>query len=126
MFVAATGFFLFSYFLLFQVEPDEVRLLGSWGFRVFHLLYLLILVPSALWMPLTLEMIVNPSSGLWLAIRLTLWIVGIASAGLIMALVALRPRGSRVSYWLAVAGSIAFSVQTAVIDAIVWVHYYPA
>jgi len=125
MLFAAAGYFLFTYFLFFRVDPQEVRVAHRFGFPVFRVLYLAILLPSALWMPLTFEMLENPSSNLWLAIRLVLWIVGLGSVALVGALLSLRPRQPVRTYWLAVAGSIAFTVQTALIDALVWTAYFP-
>jgi hypothetical protein len=126
MFFAAAGYFLFTCFLFFRVDPQNARIAQRFDFRAFNLLYAAILVPSALWMPLTFEMIENPSAILWLAIRLVLWIVGLGSMALVGALLTLHPRQPPRSYWLAVAGSIAFTVQTALIDALVWTAYFPA
>jgi hypothetical protein len=124
--LAAAGYFLFTYFLFFRVDPQKARIAHRFDFRAFNLLYAAILVPSALWMPLTFEMIENPSATLWLTIRLVLWIVGLGSVALVGGLLTLRPRQPTRSYWLAVAGSIAFTVQTALIDALVWTAYFPA
>jgi hypothetical protein len=126
MLLAAAGYFAFSYFVLFRVPgraaPDGVARIDL---ATFNLLYLLILVPSALWMPLTLIMLESPSGGLWLAIRLVLFAVGIGSLGLLGALVAVRPHTPSVAYTLAIAGSIAFCSQTVLLDALVWPAYFP-
>jgi VanZ family protein len=90
------------------------------------LLYTVILVPSALWMPLTFAMMQQPSSGLWLAIRLTLAFVGTGSLGLWVALLTLRPRQPAWAYGLAVIGCMVFCVQTALLDAWVWPAFFPA
>jgi sortase A len=71
-------------------------------------------------MPLTFGMLEEPSKAVWLAIRLVLAIVGLASLGLVFALLRLRPRRPRWAYWLAVAGSVAYTIQTALLDAQVW------
>src|SRR5512144_1568173 len=71
MFLAAAGYFAFSAFV-FRLDPERTRIAGRFGFGAFHVLYALILVPSALWLPLTFEMLEAPSTGLWVAIRTTL------------------------------------------------------
>jgi hypothetical protein len=124
--VAAAGYFAFTSFLLLRTDPDTMRVAGCYSFGLFNLLFVLILAPSAAWMPLTFEMLENPGPGLWLAIRLVLWTVGLASLALIGALWALRPREPIRAYRLAVAGGLAFAIQTAVIDAVIWVFYFPA
>lgn len=126
MLLATAGFFAYSCFLLFCVDPVEVRVAHRFGYRLFPVLYTLILVPSALWMPLTAALIDHGSAILWAAIRLVLLVVGVASVGLLAALVALRPRQPTWAYRLAVAGSVAFSIQTALLDAVVWVALFPA
>jgi len=124
MFVAAAGYFAFTLFLLFAVDANVARVAQKLDITVFNILYAAILVPSALWMPLTFAFAGNPSAGLWLAVRLALWIVGLASLAFIIALLALQPREPAWAYWLAVAGSVAFTIQTGLLDAIVWVTYF--
>jgi hypothetical protein len=126
MVLAAGGYFAFTLYLYFRVDPEEARIAGRFGFSLFPVLYLMILVPSPLWLPLTAAMVREPSSALWLAIRLTLALVGLASVGLLLALLGLRPRQPAVSYWLAVAGALAFSFQTAALDLFVWTALFPA
>jgi hypothetical protein len=70
-------------------------------------------------------MLTQPSDVLWLAIRLALALVGLGSLGLVGALLTLRPQPSTWLYWLAVGGSLVFTVQTALIDALIWPAYFP-
>jgi hypothetical protein len=126
MFMAAAGYFLYTYFLLFRANPQVVRVAGRFGFNTFNIIYVLILFPSALWMPLTFKMIAVPSPLLWIAIRLILWCVGLFSLTLIIALICLRPRKPAIAYWLAVVGSTVFAVQTVILDAIMWVIHFQA
>jgi hypothetical protein len=126
MVLAAAGYFAFTYFLFVHVDPDRARIAGRFGYSLFHGLYLLILAPSALWLPLTSVMIQQPSSLLWLGIRLVLALVGLGSVALLFALLSLRPRQPPVAYWLAVTGAVAFCIQTAVLDLFVWTAFFPA
>ena len=109
MALATMGYFAFTYFLLFRVDPDRVRIAGRFDYGLFHGLYLMILVPSALWLPLTSAMVQQPSSILWLGIRLALAAVGLGPMALL----------------LAVVGSLAFCIQTAVLDLFVWTALFP-
>jgi hypothetical protein len=121
MFLAAAGYFAFSFFLAFRLERAGEPALGLGSFNAF---YALILVPSALWMPLTFSMLEAPSDGLWWAIRLTLSAVAVGSLGLLGGLLAVRPSPPSLAHRLAVAGSVAFCFQTAVLDAVVWPAYF--
>ena len=126
MLLATLGYFAYTYFILFRLDPEQTQIAGRFGYGLFYVLYLMILVPSALWMPLTRTMLQQPSPGLWLAIRFALAVVGLGSLGMLSSLLALRPRQPAWAYWLAVVGSAAFSIQTAVLDAFVWPAFFPA
>lgn len=124
MLLGAAGYFAFTYFLLFRLAPETSRIAGRFGFGLFNLLYAAILLPSALWMPLTLLTVSQSSPALLWLVRLDLWVVAVASLGLLGALLALEPRQPRWAYRLAVAGSIFFCLQTVVLDAMVWVSLF--
>lgn len=125
MLLAAVGYFPFTYFLLFCVDADRARILGRLGFGWFNALYAMILIPSALWMPLTFSLIETWSPGQWAAIRIVLALVGVGSLGLLAALITLTPARPRPLHLLAIAGAVAFCVQTALLDATVWPAYFP-
>jgi hypothetical protein len=118
MLAAAAGYFPMTGFVLSRLQHAP---------RVFLALYALILLPSALWMPLTFAYLESPSAPLWWTVRGVLLLVGAGSLGVLAALLA-QPRGSegRGRGWAAaVAGACAFSLQTALLDALVWPAYFP-
>ena len=120
MILSALGYFAFLYFILFRLVPIQVSISGIFGFSLFYVIFLMILLPSAFWMPLTNAYVGNPTSGLWVGIRTVLAIVGLASIALVWALLSLQTKVPGISYWLAVAGSSYFAFHTAVLDAIIW------
>lgn len=124
MFAAAAGYLTFTFYFFFRVDPSRATVGGRPAFPVFTLLYVAALAASALWMPLTLEMVDRPNDALWLAIRIVLAVTGIASIGLIWAIYVVEPRGSNAWRWAAVIGAVAFTWQTAVLDAAVWPAYF--
>jgi len=124
MLLAAVGYFPFTYYLLFRTDPDRMLIAGRFRYGLVNLLYALALFPSALWMPLTFAYIAQPSPILWLLTRAALATVGLASLGLLGALLTLRPRESGLAHRLAVAGAAAFCVQTALLDAIIWPAFF--
>jgi hypothetical protein len=125
MLAATAGYFAFTFFVLFRLDPGEARISGRIGYAGFLGLYALILIPSALWMPLTFAMLEAPTAWLWAAIRLVLATVGVASLGLVLAVRRVRPTRGTHARRLAVAGALAFTFQTAVLDAIVWPACFP-
>jgi hypothetical protein len=125
MFAAAAGYFPMTAHVLFGLSRG-VRLAGGAGWSLFPALYALILVPSALWMPMTFAHLESPSPALWLMIRIILLTVGVASLGVLAAFVSADPPGhAKLRRW-AIAGAAAFCFQTAVLDALVWPAFFPA
>jgi hypothetical protein len=125
MLLAAAGYFLFTYFVFFRLDPDRVRVSSRSGFGAFNTLYALIMISAALWMPLTFAMLEAPGTGLWIAIRGVLAITGLASVGLFVAIASVRPHEAPLARRLALVGCAAFCLQTAVLDALVWPFYFP-
>lgn len=124
MLTATGGYFAFAQHLFFRAAPDDTRF-GRLPFTALHAIFALILLPSAVWMPLTFAYLDAPSAGLFLVIRVVLALVGLGSLALVVALLRMQPRGPRVSWALAVVGSLLFTFQTGVLDALVWTHYFP-
>lgn len=120
MFVAATGYFLFTYFLFFRVDAGRAVVAGRMGFGLFNVLYVLILVPSAIWMPLTLHYIEDPAPLTWKLIVAGLWTTGLASLALIASIATLQPHEPSLAWKAALLGSVLFAGQTFVLDSCVW------
>ncbi len=119
MILSALGYFAFLYYILFRLNPSEVTIANTFGFSLFFAIFILILLPSALWMPLTNFYVNTPSTGTWVIVRIILALVGIGSIALVWALLYLQAREG-VAYWLAVAGSGYFAFHTAILDAVIW------
>jgi len=124
MFLAAAGYFAFIYFVLVRLDPPTTRLWGRLGFGAFNTIFAAILIPSALWMPLTFAAVELSSVTLLWLVRLVLTVVGLASLSLLVALLNVEPRRPPWAYWLAVTGCAAFCVQTALLDMIIWAAYF--
>ncbi len=120
MILSALGYFAFLYYIFFRLDPAQTSIAGISGFTIFYVIFLLILIPSAFWMPLTNMYVSNPSTGLWVWVRTVLAIVGLAAIALLWALLTLQGKVPGVSHLLAVVGSGYFAFHTAILDAIVW------
>jgi hypothetical protein len=125
MLLAAAGYFPMTAAVLFGIDATRARVAQRFGYGLFVILYASILIPSALWMPLTFEMVAAPSPLLWAAIRGCLALVGLGSLGVLAALALVRPGPSPALRALALAGAAAFCLQTAVLDALVWPAFFP-
>jgi hypothetical protein len=124
MILAALGYFAFMYYIFFRLNPSEVSIAGTFNFSLFYAIFLVILIPSALWMPLTNMYVGNPNTGMWIWVRIILILVGLDSIALVWALLSLQTKTPGISYWLAVVGSGYFAFHTAILDAIVWAELF--
>lgn len=123
--LAAAGYLLFLYFILFQLDAGTVQIWGSDGFLVLDIIFAVILVFSAFWMPLTYKLIETQWRGWWFYIRMVLFFVALGSLALLCAFLMISQKEPAWSYWLAVAGAVVFFIQTGIIDAFVWTAKFP-
>jgi hypothetical protein len=120
MILSALGYFAFIYFILFRLIPGEVDIGGRVGFTILFAIFLVILIASAFWMPLTNMYVRNPANTTWIVIRTVLALVALGSISLCWALLSLKTTNHGIAYWLAVTGSGYFAFHTTVLDAILW------
>lgn len=116
MLLSAASYFAFMYFILFRLNFSSISL------PLLITAFLGILVASAFWMPFTNMYLSNGIVWLWLAVRLSLVIVGLAAVLLAGLLIAYS--GSGTSYWLAVVGSCYFAFHTAILDMLLWPVFF--
>lgn len=124
MFLAAAGHFAFLNFILLRLKAETTTVFYRYGYGVFNLIFVGILIPSALWMPLSLAYLNHPAAGLLWTIRMVLWLVALSSLALLAALMTVQPRQPKWAHLLAIIGSAAFCFQTVLLDAIVWVVFF--
>jgi len=118
MFVAASGYCVFTPALFLHAEPDRARLAFGLGYGALHAMYAALLVGSMLWMPLTKW---HMDGGLPFAfVVLDLWIVAAASLALLATTARLTPPLPGAWGVAAPLGAGAFCVQTVLLDALVW------
>ncbi len=125
MLLAAAGFFPFTYAFVFTLDPERPLPGSGLPYRFLHLCYALVLVGSALWLPLTAAMLSAPGPLTWWAVRGVLALVGLGSTGLLLVLAQLVRQRGGASAWLGLVGCLPFWLQTAVLDALVWPAFFP-
>lgn len=114
MLLAATGYLsAFAFFAFKLSHKDFGRLM---------LPYTLILIPSALWLPLTVAVLQQPSEWLWWIVRVDLFAVAIG--GLLLFPNIVQTPAARGLKALVMLGLLFFFLQTGVLDALVWAHYF--
>lgn len=119
MFLAAAGYFVFSTYIL-HLSPEDTMIQNQPGYRVFMFAFAGILIPSALWLPLTVLAVGQTNQALVWLVRLDLALVALASIGMFISLLMVKPRKTFWYHRLAILGCVLFCFQTVVLDAIVW------
>ena len=125
MLLAAAGYFPFTWLFVVRTKPDEFHAITGFRYALLFGLYALVLLGSALWLPMTARMLLAPDAQIWGGIRIVLALVGIGATGiLLLAFRVALTRGGAAS-WAAAIGSIPFFTQTALLDALIWPAYFP-
>lgn len=125
MFVAALGYLLVTGLFVFRVEPEDARLLGGRGYGLLLPIYALILLPSALWLPLTRWQLGDPSLLRFALVWLDLLAVALGALALIAAVFSLRPRPPARLRTPALLGAVGFAIQTVILDGLLWPLWFP-
>ena len=122
MLLAALGYLWMVWgHLLWQSEFSSIRLRGYDAAWLIVAIDATILLLSALWMPLTVAAIQRQSQMLRYVVFAVLWGVAGATMVLVWAEASMESSAPSWSHRLAIAGSLAFALQTVILDAIVWV-----
>ena len=124
MLLAAASFFPATLVLGFKTPADSFKEYTGLSFSALLAAYAAILIPSALWLPLTAAYIESPSGALWVAIRIDLILVALGATALLYMLIQ-RARKGPGWIWAAAGFFVFFWIQTAVLDATIWPSYYP-
>lgn len=122
MFLAAIGFLTALTFL--TMRKVSVTLSRPHLRRLVYASYVLILIPSAIWMSLTFHYVADPTALRWWIVRAVLFAVSAGALALIYALVKLRPAADGLSWLLAIVGSGLFAFHAIVLDALLWPYLY--
>lgn len=122
--LAAIGYLIFASYILFQLDARKALVANIYGYEIFSIIFIAILLPSALWMPLSLKVQETGDMQLWWAVRIVLFVVGLAALALLAALLMLNQKDPALFYWLAVGGAAIFFVQTGIVDAFIWPVLY--
>ena len=120
MFIAAIGYFIFTYFILCKIDYNSVKIFNRFSFSFFIIIYLLILIPSCFWIDLSIQYIITGNLLLWKLIVLILYTVGISSIILLLSLISINPNNGSILYKLSIFGCSCFVFHTMCLDGLLW------
>jgi len=114
MLVATIGFFPFTYLTVFKSSNP----------RQYILPYLLVLIPSILWMPMTVSYINDSNEFIWLCIRIVLLLVAIGAILIYMRMKVEFKADKSTVYLFALIGILGFIGHTLLLDGLLWPYYF--
>ena len=124
MFISALGYFLFTSNFLINVNPSEVKFLGRFNYWFLLIVYLLILIPSALWIELSFSYMKSGDINTWYYVVAVLYCVGFFSVILLLFTVDTYVDNSSKLYLPSVIGAALFAFHTLFLDGLIWTFFF--
>ncbi len=124
MFAGALGYFFFTAHLLLNIDPNTIRFFNKFSYWYLHIIYLLILIPSALWIDLTFAYINDSNLVNWGYVISCLYCVALFSIFLMLFVVDTSVDKNPWLYLPAVFGSFIFTFHTVFLDGILWTIFF--
>jgi len=123
MFLGAIGYFFFTYNFLVNVNPEEVLFLNKFKFWTLHMLYLLIFIPSMLWIYQTINYMESGTQFDWILTVCILFTVAISSVVLFLFTIDLKTDNTFM-YLSSVCGAAIFTFHTLFLDGLIWTIFF--
>jgi hypothetical protein len=124
MFVAAFGYFLFTWRALRCSSAGGHRFVAGRGFGVVLASYAATLIASALWMPLSLYALLHEAQAMYWLILVDLAVVAAGSLGILACMLTMSPAGSRRQRVASIVGACMFCSQTVLLDFVIWPRFF--
>ena len=123
MFLGALGYFFFTYNFLFNVSTDQL-FFKRFSYWSLHLLYLLVFIPSMLWIGQTIKYIDTGTMVDWALVVTMLLTVAMASIFLFLFTIDLRVEKNTFMYLASVIGAAVFTFHTLFLDGLIWISFF--
>ena len=123
MFISAIGYFFFTSNFIFNVNLHEKKFLGRFPGWSLHIVYLLILIPSSIWIDLTFQYLKSGVSIHWIYVLSVLYCVGLSSI-LLFLFVVDSGNSNQLIYLFSVIGAGFFVFHTMFLDGLIWTTFF--
>ena len=124
MFISALGYFFFTANFLLNINPEEAKFLGKFNYWSLCLVYLFILIPSALWIELSFAYMKSGDINTWYYTVSTLYCVAIFSVVLLLFTVDTYVDNGSKLYLPSVLGVSLFTFHTLFLDGLIWTFFF--
>lgn len=123
MFISAIGYFFFTSNFIFNVNLHEKKFLGRFPGWSLHIIYLLILIPSSIWIDLTFQYLKSGVPLHWVYVLSALYCVGLSSI-LLFLFVVDSGNSNQIIYLISVIGAGFFVFHTMFLDGLLWTTFF--
>lgn len=124
MLISALSFLITTIYIFLLMKNTNIQLPYSMNINIFYILYAILLICSAIWIPLINVMVNKPSSVIWLCIRMGLILVGLSALGILILLIGIVPQPANSLYWVSAIGMSIFFIHTGVLDVFLWPYFW--
>lgn len=124
MLISATSLLVTTVFIFLILNNGDIELPYYLNTNIFNILYSVLLLFSAIWIPLVNVMVNRPSKLIWLSIRFGLILVGLSALGIFILLLGIIPQPTGLLYWASVIGMGVFLIHTGILDAFLWPYFW--
>jgi hypothetical protein len=124
MFISAIGYFFFTYNFLVNVDLKNTIFLERFPSWSLHIVYLLILIPSSLWMDLTFRYMNSGSNLDWIYVISALYCVALSSIFLLLFIIDSGDPEKKFIYLASFIGGGCFVFHTLFLDGLIWTIFF--
>ena len=124
MFISAIGYFFFTYNFLVNINLQNTKFFNYFPSWNLHLIYLLILIPSSIWIDLTFKYLQSGSTLDWGYVVSVLYCVGLASILLFLFIIDSGNSNKQFIYIASFIGGCFFVFHTLFLDGILWISFF--
>ena len=124
MFISAIGYFCFTYNFLVNVDVENILFLNTFNYWFLNIVYLLILIPSMLWINLTFKYMKSGNPFDWYIVVAILFCIAIASIILFLFIVDTKYENNTFIYLVSVIGGSFFVFHTLFLDGFIWTVFF--
>jgi len=124
MFISALGYFFFTYNFLVNIDLNNIIFLNRFPSWSLHIVYLLILIPSSLWIDFTFKYLKSGYTIDWIYVVSILYCVGLASILLFLFVIDSGDSKKTFLYIASTIGVSCFVFHTLFLDGILWTIFF--
>jgi len=122
MLLSATSYMIFTSYIFFNLLKNQHSLPFNIPTYWIVIIYAVMLIASAAWIPLVNRMVSNPTNITWILIRTSLALVAFASLAILILI--FKTPDNTLHYKISLIGITIYLIHTGILDAIIWPYLW--